>query len=118
MSIDAAWPGSVGGAVPGRPRWFIYYRIHPDDRAAVMAAVRQFQAELRQRCPELTTDLLCRMPDASGLLTFMEIYAFTNALPPAGRPELALPACIEQAAAVLSPWLQGERHVETFLPCA
>lgn len=117
MRIDADWRGAVSGVVREHPRWFIYYRIHPDDRAAVMAAVCQFQAELRQRWPGLTTELLCRTPDASGLHTLMEIYAFTDAPPPAG-PGLAWPACIEQAAGVLNPWLQGERHVETFLPCA
>jgi Domain of unknown function (DUF4936) len=118
MSIDAPTSELSGGLTSELRRWFIYYRIQPEDSVAVIAAVRQFQSELRQRCPGLTAELFRRTPEASGLLTLMEIYALPDALPSPDVPAQDWPACIEAAASVIRPWLQGERHLETFVPCA
>lgn len=118
MSIDAPSSGLPDRLTPEGRRWFIYYRIQPEHSVAVTRAVSQFQSELRHRFPGLTTELLRRDPDASGLLTLMEIYALKDAPPSPAWPVETWPACIEQAARVISPWLQGQRHVEAFVPCA
>ncbi|PPE70642.1 DUF4936 family protein [Caldimonas thermodepolymerans] len=90
---------------------FIYYRIASADAGAARPAVEAMHAALRRRHPELEAALWRRPQEKDGVQTWMEIYAH-----PQGVSE-ALEAEIEEAARTLSPWLQGARHVEVFVPC-
>lgn len=97
------------------PELFIYFRAAVSDAAAVQQAVAAFQHSLRARHPGLGARLLRRPEAGNGQHTWMEIYT----LPAQASADTALiQADIEHAAAVLSGWIVGERHVEVFLPCA
>lgn len=93
---------------------FIYYRLHPSDAAAAQAAVLNFQAQLRERDPDLVARLLCRSEEGVELQTWMETYATDPARAPAGI-DLQMQAEIEALACVLQPWLHGPRHIEAFV---
>lgn len=100
--------------------WFIYYQIAPPDLPQVQAAVAAFQQQLCQDWPGLQARLLRRPTAHEGRLTLMEIYGFgpsAQPSPPADASPGVLSA-IEQAARGIASWLQGERHVEVFQPCA
>jgi hypothetical protein len=90
---------------------FIYFRAQAQDDAAVKAAVKKMQNELRSAWPGLSARLLQRPHVHDGLRTWMEVYAM------AGSPgvPLALQSAIESAAQVAMPWVVGERHVEVFV---
>lgn len=102
------------------PEWFIYYQIAPPDLPRVQAAVVAFQQQLRQDWPGLQARLLQRPTAHEGRLTLMEIYRFGPSARPSQPANIAsrLTPAIEQAARGIAPWLQGERHVEVFQPCA
>lgn len=114
MSIDA--PNGLTCSPPHSPgrQWFIYYRIHLDDLPAAVGAARAMQLELQRTLPGLEAGLLRRPLAADGLVTLMETYTFHDHAAP---PPDALDR-IEQAARQLAPWLNGQRHVEEFIPCA
>ena len=96
---------------------FIYYRLDVADAPAAQAAVAVFQAGLLARYPWLRARLLRRPNATDGHETWMETYAADPALNSTGiTPEVT--AQIEQAAAVLAPFLRGVRHTEVFLACA
>ncbi len=101
---------------------FIYYRVDLQAVPAAMAAVAAMQAGLRQRHPGLSTRLLCRAeldgaPVTAPTQTWMEIYAIDPMNHPAGiTPELQ--AEIDTEARALAAWIDGERHIEAFRPCA
>jgi len=78
------------------------------DVAAVIEAVRAARVRLRERWPGLTSETLRRPGDTDSLVTLMEVYDFADA---AHADELEA-----EAAAVVAPWLRGERHVERFEP--
>ncbi|MEO8059045.1 MAG: DUF4936 family protein [Burkholderiales bacterium] len=99
------------------PELFIYYRLDLTDSPAALRAVMRFQGDLRSRHPWLRTRLLQRPQADDGLETWMETYSADPAMNSTGiTPEVA--AQIEQAAAVLVPFLRGARHTELFLACA
>jgi len=99
------------------PELFIYYRLDPADAPAAQRAVAAFQSALQARYPWLRTRLLRRPQATDGQETWMEIYAADPAMNSTGiTPEVA--AQIEQAAAVLAPFLRSARHTEVFLACA
>jgi Domain of unknown function (DUF4936) len=99
------------------PELFIYYRLDVADAPAAQAAVAVFQAGLRARYPWLRARLLRRPNAIDGRETWMETYAADPALNSTGITP-AVTAEIELAAAVLAPWLRGQRHTEVFLACA
>ena len=85
---------------------FIYYRVGAPT-AALRDAVRGMQRRLCEAHPQLRARLLCN--DA----TWMETYA-----QPGGVDE-ALLAEIEALAARVVPLQSiGDRHIESFEPCA
>lgn len=96
---------------------FIYYRIPVARADEALAAVHALQARLRARHPGLVARLLRRAESEDSLQTWMEIYAFDPLLNPDGID----PACqsdIEFEARCLSALIAGERHTESFHPCA
>ncbi|WP_374565545.1 DUF4936 family protein [Ideonella sp.] len=102
--------------------WFIYYRVHLADLAAVVAAAREGQRALCGAHPGLTATLMQRpssaaSPDSPPQMTMLETYRAPLDWP-ADRVA-AMPAAIDHAlGAALAPWLQGPRHLEVFEPCA
>jgi hypothetical protein len=90
---------------------FVYYRIHRDQAAAAKGQVRLLQAALRARHAGLQTRLLRRPETIDDLQTWMECYA-APAVP--GGISGCVQADIEAAAAALTPWVEGVRHVELF----
>ncbi|MDP3822770.1 MAG: DUF4936 family protein [Burkholderiales bacterium] len=99
------------------PELFIYYRLDVADAPAAQAAVAVFQAGLLARYPWLKARLLRRPNATDGQETWMETYAADPALNTTGITP-AIAAEIELAAAVLTPWLRGVRHIELFQACA
>lgn len=98
---------------------FIYYRIRLHAETAAQAVVTEFQARLQRRHPGLSARLLWREEPADvPVRTWMETYATADPmLQPAGiSPELE--SEIADCARVLSPWIDGQRHVEVFTSCA
>ncbi|MBI5258629.1 MAG: DUF4936 family protein [Burkholderiales bacterium] len=91
-------------------RLYIYFRVAERDLAAVAAAVQDFQARLRAELPALEAELQRRPGSSDGVVTVMETYAGPQGI------DDAMQTHIEQAAAVLSRWLQGPRHTEVFEP--
>lgn len=106
-------PEGASAAMASAQELFVYYRVVPDDAAALGAAVRAMHAALASAHPGLQARLLRRPEVAQGRLTLMEVYA----RPPAGI-DAGLRAEIDTAARALAPWLDGERHTEVFVPCA
>ena len=99
------------------PELFIYYRLASTDAPAAQCAVEAFQAGLRALYPWLKTRLLRRPQTTDGQETWMETYSADPAMNTTGvTPDVV--AQIESQARVLRPFLQGERHVETFQACA
>jgi hypothetical protein len=76
-------------------RRYVYYRVPQDAVADVVAA-------LRSELAGGGFELLRRPETADGLATLMEVYA--------PGAEAAEP----RIAALVAPWLRGERHVEVF----
>jgi hypothetical protein len=79
-------------------------------------AAQALQARLRERHPGLTARLLRRPDEHDPHTTWMEIYAFQRDGDNAGvTPQIE--ADIAAEAAVLAPFLAGDRHTEVFVPC-
>ncbi len=100
---------------------FIYYRIHANGAACALEAAQAMQQGLREKHPQLAARLW-RRPDEPGnsptddtttQQTWMETYSFADT---GVTPELQVE--IEEAAAVLLPFIAGSRHTEVFVPCA
>jgi hypothetical protein len=99
------------------PELFIYYRLDLVDSPAALRAVTTFQADLQARYPWLRARLLRRPQATDGQETWMETYSADPLMNSTGiTPEVT--AQIEQAAAVLLPFLRGARHIELFVACA
>jgi hypothetical protein len=99
------------------PELFIYYRLDLADSLAALRAVAAFQADLQARYPWLRARLLRRPQATDGQETWMETYSADPLMNSTGiTPEVT--AQIEQAAAVLLPFLRGARHTEVFVACA
>ena len=62
--------------------YFVYYKIHRDQRDASIALVQNFQQQLARRVPEISCELMQR-PAATpeGIETWMEIYRGDDGLP-------------------------------------
>jgi Domain of unknown function (DUF4936) len=91
-------------------RLFIYFRVERDSVADVVAAVRELQAAWQRdgvRCE------LMRRVDESGDVTLMETYACAQGVSADWQDRIE-----REAAARLSRWPIGQRHVEVFEPCA
>ena len=107
---------------PAERWWFIYYRVHLDDLAAVVAATREGQRALCDAHPGLAASLMQRpsssaSPDSPPQMTMLETYRAALDWP--ADQAAALPAAIDSTlGAALTPWLQGPRHLEVFEPCA
>jgi hypothetical protein len=93
---------------------FIYYRVRTEHRASLAEAVVGWHARLVQRHPYLKVRLLHR--DQAPLDTWMEIFSTDPLLAPDGV-DASLQATIEAEAAALTPWIEGDRHVEVFFAC-
>lgn len=93
---------------------FVYYRVEPEDARRAIAAVRTMQSELCAAVPGLHCSLGQREEIAqTECLTLMETYSSDVDGPAAWRH------IVEALAAQrLRHWIVGERHLETFLPCA
>lgn len=98
-------------AAPGGRGLFIYYRVAQNDTAAALQAAQAVQCELRARHPGLKAELWRRPETKDGMHTWMEIYTHADGI------DAALEQRIEAAAEAVSPWIQGPRHVEVFVPC-
>lgn len=97
---------------------FIYYRVRLHAEPAAQAAVSGFQTRLRQRHPGLKARCLRRDDPADvQTRTWMETYAIVDPMHPHGIT-VELQAEIEAEALVLSAYIDGDRHVEAFVPCA
>jgi hypothetical protein len=99
---------------PPERHWFIYYRVPAQCEAAVLALVLPFQQALQARHGALAASLM-RRPDVDkqGLITFMEAYRCSDP----SLPESVMKQCLTGPSG-LAALVQGERHVEEFLPCA
>jgi hypothetical protein len=93
---------------------FVYYRVRSLQAPAAREAVLALQAALRQQHPQLRARLLRRPEEHDGQQTWMEGYSTDPKRDPAGIDE-TVQADIEARAAVLSRFVQGERHVEVFI---
>jgi hypothetical protein len=90
---------------------YVYYRVAEADLAGAVAAIGAMQQRLLIAHPGLEADRLRRPGAADGLVTLMEIYRAAGGLSDAmGR------AIEAEAAATLSHWLVGSRHIENFEP--
>jgi len=99
---------------------FIYYRSRTDRSAEVAEQVAEFQARLVAQHPALQARLLRRPEVRDGWQTWMETYSINAMHSPdhADGIGTALQQAIELEAAVLRPCIDGERHIEVFVPCA
>ncbi len=95
---------------------FIYYRTTHDNASVLHAEALALQAELRARHPELQTRLMRRPEAADGLHTWMETYAAPQS--PNGISDSLLAEIEQLAAARLAALIAGDRHIESFVPCA
>ena len=93
---------------------FVWYRVEGDRAAHVRAEIDSMQRALEARCPGLHSRLLIR-DEGSGPQTWMEIYAFNEAVTthPNGIDD-ATQALIETAGVPIRRWLDGDRHIEGF----
>jgi len=89
---------------------FVYYRVAEDQLAPAVAAARVMQQRLAAEHPGLQAALLRRPGAGEGQVTLMETYRSPWGIGP------ALGDAIEAAAAALSGWIAGTRHVEEFDP--
>jgi hypothetical protein len=88
---------------------YVYWRCDAAQADVVLAAARAMQRTLRAHWPALVARLLVRTTDAQGEMTVMETYATAAGI------DTALEQHIEaSAAAALSGWCRGKRHVEVF----
>jgi hypothetical protein len=115
--------GSAHESTQGaQPHWFIYYRLQDKQLAGALAVVRSMQQQLKARYPALQTRVMRRPGSPDGRVTLMETYTLDAACPStleqAALAALVLADIERTAALALQGWLLGERHVETFLPCA
>lgn len=106
---------------------FVYYRVRPDDAAALGAAVAAMQARLQSKHPGLLARLLRQrehrpedadslggLPTAEASSTWMETYAVNARGSPAGVTA-AIESAIEAEAAPLLSMIDGPRHTEVFV---
>ena len=100
----------------GAAQVFVYYRVRAVDAPLVIAAVHTAFIELQAALPGLDCRLSQRADEASQateLRTLMESYAH------AAGVSAAMQRAIEaQLPSLLTAWIVGERHTETFAPCA
>ncbi len=98
---------------PGAANQYVYYRVRPADAPALIAAVRALHATWQAALPGLACTLSQRAEIGAELLTLMETYSHAEGLGQAWQRD------IERAARDrLAAWIVGERHVESFVPCA
>ena len=98
----------------GAAQVFVYYRVKPEDADQVIAAVRTMQSELCVAVRGLRCSLDQREEIAeTEWLTLMETYCSDVQGPTTWRNTVEA-----LAAQRLQRWIVGERHIETFLPCA
>ena len=96
---------------------FIYYRSPEHHAPAVQARAHEFQARLCLDHPGLRARLLRRPEVKDGRITWMETYAIVPMTPVA--LDDTLQAQIERhAGAALAGLIEGDRHLEVFVPCA
>lgn len=95
---------------------YVYYRVADEAAASLREAAMAMQASLRERHPHLQARLLVRRDTATGIQTWMETYAAPALDDGVGNAMLRE---IESLAAVrLAGAIRGERHIESFEPCA
>lgn len=92
---------------------YVYYRIRTPQRVLAWQAVCDLQNELRLAHPGLQTRVLCRTDSVTQVQTWMEVYR----MDPSGV-SAHVQADIHSRAHALAPWIDGQRHVEVFVPCA
>jgi hypothetical protein len=88
---------------------FVYWRLAPGDRASALAAVNAWLTELRARHAGLQVRVYLRADPTPPWLTLMETFALPAGIGPELEREIR-----EGGTRALSPWVQGERHVEVF----
>ena len=98
---------------PGAANLYIYYRVRPADAPQLIAAVRNLQAQWRSELPGLACTLSQRVDDDRQHLTLMETYTHPQGLSPQWQQAIEA-----GAGRSLASWIDGERHVERFEPCA
>lgn len=96
---------------------FIYYRSNSDREAEVARQVREFQARLCLRHPQLVARLLRRPELRDGRHTWMETYSIPTMHSPDGV-SAELQQQIEAEATCLADCIDGVRHTEVFIACA
>jgi hypothetical protein len=95
---------------------FIYYRVRSSNAADTQQAVIDFQAQLRNRFPQLMARLLRRPEEEDGRQTWMETYSANSLRDPTGI-DAGLQTEIEARALALLPLIDGPRHTEVFIAC-
>lgn len=96
---------------------FIYYRVEAAHAAEAQARIRQWQRELRSAHTVLCDARLLMRPDArDGCQTWMETCALS--LPAGDAVAARLHALLAQGPADLPGRIDGQRHLEVFVPCA
>jgi len=95
-----------------RSELFVYYRVAPSSVQAALTAVRAFQLRLREQNPGLAARVLRRSGERDNEVTLMEIYTFEHG--GIRGIDTALQTRIEDAAAVLAPFMVSARRIESF----
>jgi len=95
-----------------RSELYVYYRVAQADVQAALQMVLAFQQRLREQHPGLHARVLRRPGVRSDGVTLMETYAFDDGIKTG--IDSGLQARIEQAAAALTPLLNGPRQTEAF----
>ncbi len=96
---------------------FIYHRVDTAHAAQAKAMVLGRQREPGKTHPALNSRLLMRPDSRDGRQTWMETYAYPPALP-AGDELPGLRALPTRGPAELQRWIEGDRPLEVFEPCA
>ncbi|HEX5311380.1 DUF4936 family protein [Aquabacterium sp.] len=92
---------------------FIYYKVESAQADTLKPRVRAMQDSLRQRHPDLNTQLLVRV-DAHPHQTWMEVYQHASGVDPSVQKDIERAALAMQAD---SCGQVGPRHTEVFAPC-
>lgn len=96
---------------------FIYYRVDAAHAAEATTRVLTWQREIGSAQPALRDARLLKRPGAQdGWHTWMETYVLL--LAPTGDDTVQLHGRLSRGPEGLRGWIDGERHLEVFVPCA
>ena len=92
---------------------FYYWRTDSALADVAERAVADWQASLRRAFPGLRAMLYRRADTSGSMATLMETYASTGG----ALAEVLERRIADEGDIVASPWIRGERKLETFVRC-